>query len=235
MPDETTLKSEALELVTYGNNFIAINDQDDFALANDYLKQNKAKQKAIADYFDPEIEAANKVHKGLCSKKKAMLEPLVANHATVTNACSVYLAEQERLRREEQARLDAIEKKKTEDAQAAILAEAGKEEKAGDLQGASDLIEQAADLVPKEVQAPPVVTTYRTPAGTTSWVSDLEITVLDPDAVYAAAKAGQLPIDCVAVDVKLSVLKSHFKGKGTKEFKGLGLEVKEKHVPRSRV
>ena len=226
--DEITLKSEVDSLAQYGGTLIVIRDHDEYMIANEYLTLNKAKQDSISDYFDPEIESANKTHKGLCAKKKVLLDPLKDNRKKVEEACSNYLLEQERIRAAEQKRLDDEAKVAAEAAQKAIIAEAEKEEKAGDIQCASDLMEQAADIVPVKMEAPKVISNTQLASGTTSWKPTLEITINDPVAVYEAVKRGEFPITCVEITVKIGVLKKHFEGKGIKEYNTNGVTVKEK-------
>jgi hypothetical protein len=232
--DEITLKSDAESLANYGKS-LTVQDHDDYMCANGYLLQNKAKQKAIAEYFDPEIESANKTHKGLCSKKKVLLEPLVENYKKVAAACSNYILEQERIRDEEKKQREAEEKAKAEATQAVIIATAEKEEKAGDVQCASDLMEQAQDIVPAEVMVAPIVTNTRLTEGSTSWSSVLDITVINSVDVYEAVRRGEFPITCVEISVKTSVLKKYFEGKGIKSYNANGLQVKEIKSPNARV
>jgi|WetSurMetagenome_2_1015567.scaffolds.fasta_scaffold63274_3 hypothetical protein len=233
--DELTLKNESVDLIGYGNNFVSISDQEEYVLANEYLTQNKAKQKTIAEYFDPEIESANKTHKGLCAKKKALLEPLVENQKKVISACSDYLREQERKQKAEQARLEEEARKKAEAAQAAIIAAAEKEEKAGDSKCASDLMEQAADIEPEKVSAPEVVSKVKTQSGSSAWNDDLKIETVDAVKAYAAALRGEFPVEVFEISIKLKPLKDYFNSKNIKEYDANGLKVTSIKVPKLRV
>jgi hypothetical protein len=235
--DELTLKNEAVALVGYGNNFLTINDQDDFVLANEYLQQNKAEQKKREAYFDEEIDLANKLHKSWLKKKKDALEMLIENFKKVSSACGEHLTKMDNIKKAEQARLDEEARKKAAAAQAAIIAAAEKEEKTGDAQCAADLMEQAADIVPEKVTAPEVVSKVKTQSGSSAWTDDLSIELTDEDAFCTAVRSPHniFPRDCMEVVAKISMLKKWFNFNKITEYNANGLKVKTIKVPKLRV
>jgi len=231
--DEIKIQTESVELVAYGNTFLVISDQETLNAANEYLTQNKAKQKMFDEYFDPEIELANKAHKNWLAKKKAAVGMLAENYKKVSEVAGAYLSEQERIKKAERELAEAEAARKAAEAQAIIIAAAEKEQDNGNEQGAADLMEQATDIVPVEVETKKVVSNFKGTSGSTSWGTDLSVTVKDPAAIYKAALAGEFPIGCVEISVKVSVLKAYFKGNKITEYNKNGVEIKEIKIPRT--
>jgi hypothetical protein len=234
--NEIELNSEALALIEESKPFLAITNDVDFGIANEYLQKNKALQKRIETYFDPEIEAANKVHKGLCSKKKAALASLIENYKAVAKAGSDYQLEQAQKREEEQRLREEEARLKAEADKKAIIAEAEKAEAAGDYQAASDFIDQVQDVqvlpivpVPQEIHA------VKTVAGSTTWIHDREVT-FDPAQIkqlFIAVSQGELPIECLTV--KTGPLKDYFEKQGIWEYDQYGVKCTKISRPTTRV
>lgn len=112
--------------------------------------------KEVKETFDPICDAAHKAHKAAVEKRSKYLDPLTESQKSVKRLMSVYDAEQERIRREEQARLEAIARKEAEER---ALLEAIAAEEAMKAAGASkeDAAQEAAAIMEEPVIVAPVV------------------------------------------------------------------------------
>lgn len=110
-----------------------------FTEAGEKLKGIMALKKKIAETFDPHIDRAYKAHKELVAEKKSHEAPLVEAEGHIKRAMLGYQQEQERIRREAEAKAQEEARKQREklEAQAAKAAEKGKTEKAEALQVAA--------------------------------------------------------------------------------------------------
>jgi hypothetical protein len=130
---EAELQEQALAVSTQLGE-LKITDQSSYDKVSEFLtKTLKPVAQKIADYFNPDIATAHQLHKSLNEKKKALLAPLERAESQVKGMILDWTREQERLRQEEQARLEreAREKEDEERLRTAIHAEeagASKEE-----------------------------------------------------------------------------------------------------------
>jgi len=124
---------------------LQITNDADFVTVAEWLAWNRDVQKQVKAHHDPICEAKHKEHKSATAARAALLDPLIKGDGLASRMMSVYRAEQERKRREEQAKLDAEAKKRAEDA---VLAEA---EETGD----ESLLDQPLDV--PVVRAAPIV------------------------------------------------------------------------------
>lgn len=125
---------------------IVITDDAGCELAGDALKQIKALNTAVTQYWEPLRASAYSAWQSVMAKKKEMIRPLEEAEKALKGKVGQYLQEKERKRLEEEAKLKATlqaEKEKR-------LAEADACEEAGDLLGAefarmdADVLEGAA-------------------------------------------------------------------------------------------
>lgn len=129
---------------------IRIADDASYQAACDFLKGVKALRTEIAETFEPHIKRAHEAHKALL-KEKADAEAPLADAERITKAALVtYDQQQEHLRREEQARLQAELRRQEEERR---LAEAVELEAAGESAEAEALID-APIQVPTVAVAP---------------------------------------------------------------------------------
>ena len=117
--------------------------------------------KEVKDTFDPICDKLHIAHREATAKRAKFLDPLTAAQKSVKGLMSAYDAEQERLRREEQARLEAIARAEEEARRKAeaerieaerkaeeerLMAAAQAAEAAGDKQTADALAEAAIEV-----------------------------------------------------------------------------------------
>jgi len=157
-------------------------------------------------YFAPEIEAAHKLHKSLCAKRNAVIDPLKAALQRLGGKLGIYQDAQRRKKAEEEekARLaaEAAEKKKQDE----LLEKAADADAAGKTEKAEELLEKAENVY----VAPRPVAPVSKPAGV-ALLFNVEVIVKD---------AKKIPDQYKIVDE--AKLKRHFKeSKYTMEIPGV--------------
>jgi len=108
---------------------LIVRDQESLSKANDFLLGVKELRKEIDEVFGPIIEAAYKAHKEAVAQKKKFEEPLLKAEQMVKSKIAGYLAEMERIRKEqeEMKRRAEEEKRRIEEEALRKLAEIEKE------------------------------------------------------------------------------------------------------------
>ena len=131
---------------------ILIRTNEDYIKAGEILLVIKDLRKEIDSFFDPIAKKAYEAHKEVVAQKKRADAPLVEAEGIIKPRISAYLAEQERIRREEESRLREIARKEEEDRRLldAIAAEAaGENEEAAAILDEKPMV--APVIVPKSV------------------------------------------------------------------------------------
>lgn len=121
---------------------IIIRDDDDFNYAGKFVKDIKAAEKQVEDFFEPMRKSTYDAYKAVTDRKKEMLDPLKSAEVIVKKALANYQMEQEKKRREEEARL----RKLAEEESRRKLEEAVKAEEAGDAEAAEYAMAEAEAL-----------------------------------------------------------------------------------------
>ena len=168
---------------------VKIVDPKSYMAAGELWKAIREMRKQVNESYDPIISDAHRLHKTAIDRKKAVDSPLESAERYVKGQMSAYDAEQERLRRIEQARLAEIARKEEEARRKAelerleaerkaeeerILAEAIAAEESGDSTTAEALTNQAemvsesiqqekAAIASEPVYVPPIVLQKATP------------------------------------------------------------------------
>lgn len=93
---------------------LAIRTTGDRVGANGFLVAVKTAQKQVHETFDESVEAAHQAHKKAIALRASFLDPLEKAEKQVKALCRQWDDEQERLRLEEQRRLQAIERERAE-------------------------------------------------------------------------------------------------------------------------
>lgn len=101
------LKEAVNECVQWSNLNIIVT-QDDALTTAQHLQSIKAQRKVADEFFDPPIKQAHDLHKLLVSRKKLVTGPLDTSEAIDKKKMLIFQSEQERIRLEEQRRLQAI-------------------------------------------------------------------------------------------------------------------------------
>lgn len=101
-----TLKQDLTPVVQQAGSIIVSNPQN-YQGAADFLKAVKAAQKKVVDFFAPMKLKAHEAHKLITTTEAATLKPLTEAEATIKRKMLDYATEQERIRQEEQRKLQA--------------------------------------------------------------------------------------------------------------------------------
>jgi hypothetical protein len=167
---------------------IAIRDDDSLRRGNEILLTIKDLRKKIADTFGPICSAAFAAHKAAVKAQKDAEAPLVEAEGIIKPAIARYMAEAERKRREEEARLAEIARKQAEEAALAAAIEA---EEAGAPPEEVQAIVEAPVFIPQPL-APPAP---KLEGISIRKVVKFEVT--DLLALVKAIAAGQVPVEAV--------------------------------------
>jgi hypothetical protein len=106
---------------------------------------------SIDKFFEPFTQLAYKLHRALTTRRDEVKAPLVAVDLKLRNAIAAYKVEEDRRRREEEARLAEIRRREE---QTRLTAEAAALEDAGDHVLADAVLEAALDAAPPVVVLP---------------------------------------------------------------------------------
>ncbi len=179
------------------------------------MKLYVAFQKAVKEVWDPVCDSMNKAHKTATAGRKGQLEPFIEAEKTIKKKMDVYDLEQERLRKVEQAKLDKIaedERQRIQDEQDEKLAEALKMEAKGDTEGASELLEDAADLQ-EQLEVPAQVAEKSTPKGGVTFINNWKFVVDDPHLIpreYCIPDQSKLNASAKATEGTAKIAGGHF-------------------------
>ena len=135
---------------------LMIKSHEDYARAGEMLLVIKDLRKEIDATFDPIIKKAHEAHKEAVAQKKKVDAPLVEAEGIIKPRIAAWNAEQERLRREEEARLREIARKQEEER---LLMEAIAAEEEAKANGATneEAAQEAAAIIAEPVYVAPVV------------------------------------------------------------------------------
>lgn len=122
---------------------LRITDAGTYQAACDFLMGIKALRAEIADTFEPHVKRAHEAHKALLKEQKDAEAPLIEAERIAKAALVVYDQEQERIRRDEQRRLQEQLRREEEERR---LAEAVDLEQAGEQAEADALISAPVDV-----------------------------------------------------------------------------------------
>lgn len=92
-------------------NGIVITNQETYENAVDVAKTIKEANKNVTEYWKPAKEAAAQAHKQICSKEKAMLDPLKEAESILKSKMITYTTEQQRKAEEEAQRIKVEQEK----------------------------------------------------------------------------------------------------------------------------
>ena len=124
---------------------IKVVDNDTYLAAGQMLVEIKGLRKEINSTFDPIIKKAYEAHREAKAQKTRAESPLIEAENIIKPALKNYDDEQERKRRQEEARLQEIARKQEEDRR---LAEAAEIEKSGDKKLAEAVLAAPVEVAP---------------------------------------------------------------------------------------
>lgn len=201
---------------------IAVTDHISYQAAGEFAKGLKELKKKVTEYFEPLKEAAHKAHKAVTQREKEELKPIEDADQLIRQGMSAYLNEQERIRKEEQRKLEAEAKIAADKERERLLSLAVKNEEKGEDEKAAEYLKKAEQVYVEPVFAAPVEKTIKTDAGNITAAKDVRVTVIDIKALVSAVAVGQVPI--TIIDIKQSTLKSWLKSSGIRTVPGCKVE-----------
>ena len=220
--DEKELKQE-LMVLEQETKSLRITDKASFEIGSEITIKLKDKRKMIVDYWKTPKDMAFQAHKEITRKEKEMLDPIDDKLKFLSREATAFLTEQERVRREEQRRVDearrAAEQKERERlAKLAEKAEAkGQDEKADALREKIDEVFIAPVVVVPEVEK-----TSRLESGTVSQRKETVVTITSELEIIKCIASGRLPIGIITINQ--SKLKTAITMMGAKEMPGCIIE-----------
>lgn len=140
----------------------AITTAAEYIRIGDLWKEGRALLKEIDDGYDDLIKAAHKLHKDAVAKKAKYYNPVDGAVRAAKSLMSSWDAEQERKRREEEARLAEIARKQAEE-QALLDAIAAEEEAKANGATKEEAKKEADAIIAEPVYVAPVVLPKATP------------------------------------------------------------------------
>jgi hypothetical protein len=200
---------------------LTITDSDSYLAAATMLKGIKALRSKISDTFGPLKAKSHAAWKAICDEEKKSDAPLTEAETLIKRGMSAYDAAQERLRREEEARLREVARR---DAETRALAEAAALEQEALVTDDASLLAEAEALISEPVAVAPVIVPRSTPtvAGISyreTWKAD--ITNLGELVKAAAANPqllGLLQPNTTAINGMARALKSTMRVPGVRVY-----------------
>lgn len=132
---------------------LKVTDDASYASAAEVLKGIKALRGEVDATFDPIVKAAFDAHRTAVAQKRKAETPLTEAEGIIKGALTAYSVEQERLRRQEAARLQAIADAEEETRR---LEQAAAMELEGNEFGDTALVEEAHALINQPIAATPI-------------------------------------------------------------------------------
>lgn len=215
---EQEFSSSALTLKETATS-ITVSNQNEYESATIAMKQIKEGAGKITDFFKPLKEAAHAAHKAITSKEAEVLAPLKEADLIIRAKMSDYLTEQERIRKAEEIRLQAIADEEARKGRERLLKQATKAEEKGNVEKADDLLQKAED-----VYAAPVTVASTTTGG----ARELCVTVTNIGLFISALIDDEVPAQVLAdlFDVRAVKLKNWVRATGKERYPGLHIENK---------
>ena len=221
MENEEMLKSNALTIYVNVKDLKVLN-QENYLAAGETLKGIKEVKKRIEDYFAPIKKSAYDTWKGITAKEADALKLINEADLIVRNEARKYLTEQERIRKAEQARLEAEAQDRAWKEQEKLLKEAGRAEIKGNTEKAEQLFEKAENVYAEPVFAQGVDKTIKLDNGMITMLKDIEIAIIDR-AAFLRFAIDNMPE--AIIDINMAKLKKYIKDMKIKTL--IGVAIKE--------
>lgn len=190
---EKTLSKQVTE-IEFQASAITIESEEDYQNAAGFGRMLKQRTSDVKEFWKPMKDAAHKAHAEICSKEKAMLQPLTNAEKILKNTMGAYVAEQDRKRREaEEAARRAAQEEVNRKMQEAIDLDA-----AGDAAGAEMAMMEAE--VMDDMSENVAVAGAKPKADGASASKDWEIVDIDTALVPTSVAGVEIrPVDKAAV------------------------------------
>ena len=178
---------------------LQVTDESTRAIAADIRERARQFIKSVKEKFAPAKEKAHQAHVEICALEKGIIDPADRIVKILDKKSSDYLIELERIRREEQAKIDAEIKRKEDAEKERLLKLAVKQSENGNTAKAEETLQKAEEVFMPAPVLPSVDKSIKTESGGTSSTKDFDVVVVNPLAVIQEIAAGRLPISAVKV------------------------------------
>jgi hypothetical protein len=216
MSDETNIEVIKAEVMPVAIDAAAmvVTNAEQYAVASEFLKTIKGAQKKVVDFFAPMKQKAHEAHKAITQQESATLKPLQDAETSLKRNLLTFYNEQERIRQEEQRKLQAAADESARKERERLEREAAKL-KTPELK--AERLEQAASVIAPVVSVAsvaPVVSGQSIRKTWTANVVNLELVprewlVVNEKALDAFAKATKGAVKVAGVEfVEVSSLAS---------------------------
>lgn len=191
------VETKAVSIVDQAKTVVVI-DSETYTSAGMMWKSLGDMIKEVKDTFDPICDAANRAHKAATAKRAQYLDPLTTAQKSVKLLMSNYDAEQEKIRKAEEARLAEIARKQAEE-EALLAAIAAEEEAKRNGATQEEAAQEAQVIIEQPVYVPPVVVPKSVPkmAGGPVYREIWAAEITDIKALCLAVAQGKASTECV--------------------------------------
>ena len=198
MNEVAVLEKEVNDVVLQAKGF-HVTTQEQYEQTAEFLKSIKNSKKEVNATFDPICDKAHKTWKEAVSQRSRFLDPLDEAEKLIVGKVKGFLAEQERIRKEEEARLQEIARKEEERIRKQLEAKAEKAEAKGNTEKAEELKQQAESTFISRPTVAPTVDRIKGLGIKENWKAD----IYDLLALVKAVAEGTAPIDYLAANTTL--------------------------------
>lgn len=152
---ELTPQIEFQQSENWAHSLIVVT-KEDYGFAAEKLKETKSMRKQIVEFFADPKQKAHETWKSIVSREKFFTDKLDAIETIVKKKMLAFTNEQERIRREEEARLRKIAEEQAEAERKRMIANAKRNETRGNEDRAAEWKEKAEEIKPIDVYIAPV-------------------------------------------------------------------------------
>jgi len=185
---------------------LQVKDESSRLEAADIRERARQFIKSVKEKFAPAKEKAHQAHVEICALEKGIIDPADKIVKILDKKSSDYLLEEDRKRREAQAKIDAENRRREDAERERLLKLAVKQSENGNVAKAEETLQKAEEVSLISPVLPSLDRSVKTESGGTSSMKDFDVTVVNPLAVIQEIAAGRLPVS--AVNILPNVLKN---------------------------
>jgi len=217
--DENALQME----IEFSPNQFIVNSAESYAEAGKVMLSFNDLLSKIKSYWKPLKEKAHEAHKAITAKENEMIKPIEERKKLLSTNISAYLTEQDRIKREEQRRLDDERRAQEKAERERLEAESKKAEDSWDLKKAVELKAQSESVyIPPTIVQSEIKKTVTMDTGTISAKKDIEVEIINISDILRHVISGKLPSFIVSINE--TKLKQFLKMSGIMELSGCNIK-----------
>jgi hypothetical protein len=174
-------------------------DEGSRAAAADIRERARQFIKSVKEKFAPAKEKAHQAHVEICALEKGIIDPADRIVKILDKKSSDYLLEEDRKRREAQAKIDAENKRREDAERERLLTLAVKQAENGKAEKAEETLQKAEEVFMPAPILPGLDKSVKPESGGTSSTKDFDVVVDNPLLVIQEIAAGRLPVSAVKI------------------------------------